>query len=97
MTAVHASLRKCCANGKSREKKEGKRYSSYAWSWTAKNVASLFNYARSIGFKRSAFFIFDNTDWADTKVLVVPPDKNVICDIETHSTEVKVAKYRVHD
>ena len=96
MTAVHASIRKCTSNGTSREKKEGKRYSSRAWSWTAKNVASLFNYSRSLGFKRAAYFIYDNTDWSNTKTVIVPPGMNVACDILPHTTEQKVARYSVH-
>lgn len=95
MTAVTASIRKCTSNGKSRQRKEGKMYSSKAWKWTSKNVAALFNYSRKIGFVHGTYFIFDNTDWEDTKVFIVPPGKSVDCEIADDSSEISRSEFSV--
>jgi hypothetical protein len=79
MAAVYASKAACTRAGSSRERKEGKRYSNASWPIAIKRVEVLFNFARRVirGARASSFFIVNNTNHDDVKVLVLPPGQGV--------------------
>jgi hypothetical protein len=73
MTAVYASKAACTAQGRSREKHEGKRYSNNSWVLAMHKIPALFNLARDKGVTDETFFITDNTDHANVVTVEVPP------------------------